>query len=121
MIQSATSNKLAGIRSGRFQRAGTSAMPPGKPKFYLIDHSLTNMGGHHFDSARLLLQAAVHLGFEPVLATNRRLRDRDSLPADWTILPLFRNTTYSNFSATAGSAESPSDPLGLPHTNDNGS
>jgi glycosyltransferase involved in cell wall biosynthesis len=121
MIQSATSNKLAGIRNGRFQGAGTSAMPLGKPKFYLIDHSLTNMGGHHFDSARLLLQAAVRLGFEPVLATNRRLRDREGLPADWTILPLFRNSTYSNFSATAGSAVSPSDPLGPPQTDDNGS
>ncbi|MCE9528702.1 MAG: glycosyltransferase [Planctomycetales bacterium] len=121
MIPTESSETRAALRQGRLLTASAAAMSQGKPKFYLIDHSLTNMGGHHFDSARLLLRAAVDLGFEPVLATNRRLRDRDGLPADWTILPLFRNTTYSNFSATAGSALSPSDPLGPPQTDDNGS
>ncbi|MFN0018914.1 MAG: hypothetical protein ACKVP0_11690 [Pirellulaceae bacterium] len=119
MIQPATSEKLASLRQGRLPSASTVPVPRRKPKFYLIDHSLTKMGGHHFDSARLLLRAAVDMGFEPVLATNRRLRDRDGFPADWTILPLFQDTTYSNFSATAGSANSPSDPLGPPSTDGN--
>ncbi len=81
-------------------------------KLYLIDHSLTNIGGHHFDSARLLLQAAIDMRLEPILATHRHLRDREGLPANLTILPLFSHTVYSRHSATTGKAPLPSDPLG---------
>lgn len=112
MTPSETSENPVGIRKRRIHHAGTSVKSSSKPKFYLIDHSLTNIGGHHFDSARLLINAAVDFGFEPVLATNRRLRDRDGLPDDWTILPLFTYTVYSDHSATAGAASFPADPLG---------
>ncbi len=121
MVPTDTSENQAAVCQGRLPAASTAPVPRRKPKFYLIDHSLTKMGGHHFDSARLLLQAAVDLGFEPVLVTNCRFRDRDGFPPNWSILPLFRNTTYSSFSATAGSALSPSDPLGPSQTGDNAS
>lgn len=112
MNQTIISDDAAEIRKRRILQANASAKSGGRPKLYLIDHSLTNIGGHHFDSARLLLQAAIELGLEPVLAANRRLRDREGLPAGLTILPLFKHTVYNSNSATAGSATSPSDPLG---------
>jgi hypothetical protein len=111
MNQTLISEKAVEIRKRRIPHAIASSNSGGKPKLYLIDHSLTNIGGHHFDSARLLLQAAIELGLEPVLAANRRLRDREGLPANLTILPLFQHTVYSRSSATAGSADLPSDPL----------
>lgn len=84
------------------------------PKLYLIDHSLSAPGGHHFDSARLLLAAAARAGLKPVVAAHRRFRTSDGFAADMPIHSLFSHTAYSDFSATIGGAVRPQDPLGAP-------
>jgi hypothetical protein len=65
------------------------------PKFVLIDHSLKDVGGHHFSYAREFLAAARRAGFEVVLATHRRFREAEALARDCTVLPVFRNESYS--------------------------
>lgn len=65
--------------------------------FYLLDHSLKGVGGHHFDYAFQVLQAASDAGWRIVLATNRRFHDRARLPADWLVESPFRFTTYCRF------------------------
>ena len=42
------------------------------PRLFLLDHSLQNVGGHHFDYAMQSLRAADAAGFEIVLAAHRR-------------------------------------------------
>ncbi len=64
-------------------------------KFVLIDHSLKDVGGHHYSYAREFLAAARRAGFEPVLATNRRFRERGAFEDAATVLPLFRNESYT--------------------------
>lgn len=73
-------------------------------RFVLIDHSLQNLGGHHYPYAYSVLQAAQRAGWQPVLATHRRFRDHAALPADWQILPVFRNPSYSRYSLNTQSS-----------------
>jgi hypothetical protein len=65
------------------------------PKFVLIDHSLKDIGGHHYSYAREFLAAARRAGFEPVLAANRRFRDGGAFAGGSLVLPVFRNESYS--------------------------
>jgi hypothetical protein len=65
------------------------------PKFVLIDHSLKDIGGHHFSYAREFLAAARRAGFEPVLATHRRFREGGAIAGDCAVLPVFCNESYS--------------------------
>jgi hypothetical protein len=58
------------------------------PKFVLIDHSIVDVGGHYFEYAVRVLSAAEEAGYEPILATNRRLRDIGSYP--WRVFPVYR-------------------------------
>ena len=63
-------------------------------KFLLIDHSLKSVGGHHYDYALHILQAAEAFGFEIHLATNKRFRAA-SMPSHWHIYPVFPHDVYS--------------------------
>jgi len=67
------------------------------PKFILIDQSLQDVGGHHFEYALQVLTAAERAGFEPHLATHREFRSTDQLPAHWHVRPSYRHRTYSRF------------------------
>lgn len=58
------------------------------PKFVLIDHSIADWGGHHFEYAKRVLRAADLAGYEPILATNRRLSRVG--PLSWRVLPAYR-------------------------------
>ena len=58
------------------------------PKFVLIDHSITEIGGHHYEYAMRVLPAAAQAGYEPVLATNRRLHGIG--PCPWRIVRAYR-------------------------------
>ena len=60
-----------------------------RSKFILIEQSLRDVGGHYFEYAREILQAAEVAGREPVLATHREFRGADRLPSRWRVLPLF--------------------------------
>lgn len=57
-------------------------------KFVLIDHSITDVGGHYYEYAVRVLSAAEEAGFEAVLATNERLRVEGALPQ--RVVPVYR-------------------------------
>ncbi|ANM31402.1 hypothetical protein ABI59_20230 [Acidobacteria bacterium Mor1] len=60
----------------------------------IVDHSLRNVGGHHFEYAVQVGHAAVQRGMQVVLATHRRFR----VPPDagpFSVRPLFSFRGYS--------------------------
>lgn len=57
------------------------------PQFVLIDHSITDLGGHHYEYAVRVLNAAQRAGYMPVLATNRRFKPSSAL---WRAYPVYR-------------------------------
>ncbi len=65
------------------------------PKFVLIDHSLKDLGGHHYPYAYSVLAAAQHAGWQPVLATHRRFAQQAGLPPDWRVHALYTHESYS--------------------------
>lgn len=67
------------------------------PKFVLIDHSLKDLGGHHYPYAYNILAAAQRSGWQPVLATHRRFAQQSALPADWRIHALYAHESYSRY------------------------
>ena len=67
------------------------------PKFVLIDHSLKNLGGHHYPYAYSVLEAAQHLGWQPILATNRSFAEQSTLPGSWRVHTLFAHASYSRY------------------------
>jgi len=64
-------------------------------QFILIDHSLKDLGGHHFPYAHSVLQAAARAGFQPALATHHGFSDRSAFDPQWRIQPVFRHESYS--------------------------
>ena len=64
-------------------------------KFYLIDHSLKQVGGHHYEYALHVLGAAERAGCEPILAANRKFAQVTQVPASWKIIAPYRYSTYS--------------------------
>lgn len=74
-------------------------------RFFIIDQSLTAVGGHHFDYMRLVAQAAHGLGFDVVMGVNQTFRDRASLQRYGEIGADFRDRTYCKFSLLAGMRE----------------
>ena len=67
-------------------------------KFYLIDHSLKQLGGHHYEYALHVLNAAERAGREPILAANRRFAQVTQVPDSWKIISPYRYSTYSRHS-----------------------
>ena len=41
-------------------------------RFFLIDQSLVDRGGHHYDYSTCIVAAAKELGFETLVAANRK-------------------------------------------------
>lgn len=74
--------------AGCLPPSARSPLPTARRKFILIDHSITDTGGHHLEYAVRVLQSAERQGYEPVLATNRKLRGGEQLP--WRVLPVYR-------------------------------
>lgn len=68
-------------------------------KFVLVDHSLASTSDRHYDSANQVLRAAAQRGFETVLACNRRFQQRDEIPAECQVFPLFRHKADNPLSA----------------------
>ena len=58
------------------------------PKFILIDNSITGIGGHYYEYAIHVLNAAQQAGFTPVLAANRRFAD--AVPSYIQVQPMYR-------------------------------
>jgi len=70
-------------------------------KFILIDQSISNIAGHHYEYAVHVLEAAQRAGFEPYLATNRRF-PKEQHPPQWRTLPAYE----AGFWDSEGVAES---------------
>ncbi len=79
------------------------------PKFLLIDQSLQEVGGHHFEYALQVLKAAEQAGFAPHLAAHRSFRAAAELPPHWPVRSIYRHQTYSRFRFEA--PDSPPRPL----------
>jgi glycosyltransferase involved in cell wall biosynthesis len=56
-------------------------------RFILVDHSIRDLAGHHYEYAVHVLQAAERAGYTPILVTNRKFQQRSSVP--WKVLPLY--------------------------------
>lgn len=67
-------------------------------KFYLVDHSLRETGGHHFDYVQCIARAASEMGFETLVGAHRSYRDEQLN----NVKSVFRNTTYQPDSYLAG-------------------
>ena len=77
-------------------------------RFVVLDHSLIGVGGHHYEQAVQILQAADRLGLEPVLAANMRFTQRQLLPPHWQVLTVFADESHDCL------ADYPLDTRGLP-------
>ena len=70
-------------------------------RFFLIDQSLVNRGGHHYDYSTCIVAAAKELGFETIVAANRKVSA--DLTVDGTrVIPTFTETVYQKDSCLAG-------------------
>jgi hypothetical protein len=67
------------------------------PKFLLIDHSLRDLGGHHYPYAYNVLAAAQRAGWQPVLVTHRRFSEQSALPPEWRVHALYGEKSYSRY------------------------
>ncbi len=63
-------------------------------KLLVLDPSLTCLGGHYYELAVRILQAADRCGYEPVLGTHRRFRHGELLPRHWRVLPVFADDSF---------------------------
>lgn len=75
--------------------------------FFLIDHSLRQSGGHHFDYVSCVARAANELGFLTTIGANRSLKklsasDQASIRKLGNVKRVFRQTTYQPDSYLAG-------------------
>lgn len=57
------------------------------PRFVLIDHSLAEVGGHHYEYAKHVLNAAAACGYSPLLAANRKFAAGGAEP--WEVRPVY--------------------------------
>lgn len=62
----------------------------GRPRLILVDDNIRDVGGHFFELATLLLTGAEQLGYQPVLATNRRFDQPQAVRSGWQLRPTFR-------------------------------
>lgn len=64
------------------------------PKFILIDNSIYDTVGHYYQYAVFCLKAAKNLGYEPILATNKK--NKDTKNTEWQIHPQYSGTFGSH-------------------------
>ncbi len=63
-------------------------------RFVVLDHSLTRVGGHHYEQATLILRTADAIGHDSVLVTNRLFSQQHLLPSHWQVLALFPDESF---------------------------
>ncbi len=66
------------------------------PRFILIDPWLDGVGGHNYQYAIDILQAAADRGYQPLLAANERFRDTTGHHA-WPVQAVFRYQASSRY------------------------
>jgi glycosyltransferase involved in cell wall biosynthesis len=57
-------------------------------KFIIIDHSLCNLQGHHYECSISVAEAATRIGYQPIILANRAL-SRSLLSSEIKIIPVF--------------------------------
>ena len=74
---------------------------------FIIDQSLKEVGGHHYDYTCLLARAAVDAGLNPIVGVNSNITPacRTQLSELADVRNTFRETTYSRLSRLAGLQE----------------
>ena len=72
------------------------------PKLFVLDPSLHDVGGHHYDYDYHVVCAAQKLGYQTILATHHTFAHHDSFPESCEVIPLFRYHTYNRYSELAG-------------------
>jgi len=70
-------------------------------RFFLIDQSLVDRGGHHYDYTTCIVAAANELGFETLVAANRKVSP-DLMIGNARAIPAFTETVYQKDSCLAG-------------------
>jgi hypothetical protein len=70
-------------------------------KFYIVDQSLVNRGGHHYDYTTCVAQAAGSMGFETIILANKNFDETNVFPKSQLRRP-FHNTVYQRDSYLAG-------------------
>lgn len=70
----------------------------GLARFFLVDHSLRETGGHHFDYVQCIARAAGEMGFKTTIGCHRGFRCNQFSD----LRPHFRQTTYQPDSYLAG-------------------
>jgi hypothetical protein len=70
-------------------------------QFYLLDHSLIDVGGHHYEYAVQILQAAEASGYRIVLGCHEKFSSQSLLPKTWNVVRLFRHSTYNRYAKHA--------------------
>ncbi len=70
-------------------------------RFFLIDQSLVDPGGHHYDYSTCIVAAANELGFETLVAANRKVSP-DITIGGVAAIPAFTETVYQKDSCLAG-------------------
>ncbi|MBZ5637128.1 MAG: hypothetical protein LAO51_00070 [Acidobacteriia bacterium] len=81
------------------------------PRLYVLDHSLVDLGGHHYEYDLHVLRAAEQAGWEPVLGSHVRCRAREHLPANWAVAPVFHFDMYSKHTVLFGRSRLPVNPF----------
>lgn len=69
-------------------------------RFILIDNSITDTTGHHYQYAMFCLKAAESLGLEPILVTNKAHKDYEKV--QWKTLPIYRYGFWSSHDKPGG-------------------
>ena len=64
------------------------------PKFVLIDNSIVDLSGHHYQYAMYCLKVASEMGYETFLATNKKNKEIKNL--HWKVIPAYSYTFYKN-------------------------
>ena len=81
-------------------------------RFILIDNWLESVGGHNYQYAMEILQAAASSQHEVILATAKAFfKERSALPANWSCYPIFRYAW--NRTHTVGVDGKRTEPVGI--------
>ncbi len=70
--------------------------------FFLIDQSLQDLGGHHYDYVRCVASAAQEQGFSTTIGTHKNFRNDQALRKFGRVKRVFHRTTYQRDSYLSG-------------------
>jgi len=71
------------------------------PQFIVIDHSIQDTTGHHYEYALRVAEAAAKAGYTPVLGVNVHFETEQKVP--WVVHPVYRYGFWPRMATTSGS------------------